>query len=242
MASAAVTLRRILDQDRSLVVTKSTERQLVASSSVLNASLVVTVAGQRVAALGVEVVQLIRSAEGRGSLLGRTSSRNRDNLAVTVVRWTQIHLALHLVNVLLRVIDHLNGFLPFFLECRLCLLNVLLLHLDPSVNLLLLRLEGPRRELVLLEELLDVPPLFLFLELEDFLFELDQFGLLRVLHDHFELLLRVLLEGIPVEEAVAGLAGAVLLAIVEPVHGACVPLNAARLDTGLVLTEFKLAV
>ena len=120
-----------------------------------------------------------------------------------MVRGPQIHLTLHLIDVLLRVVDHLDRLLPLLLECRLCSLDVLLLNLDPSVDLLLLGLESARRELILLEELLDVLALLLLFELEDFLSELDELGLLAVLHDHLELLLTVLLEGVPVEKRVA---------------------------------------
>ena len=116
------------------------------------------------------------------------------------MRGPQVHLALHLINILLRIVNHLHRLLPLLLEGRLGLLNILLLHLDPAINLLLLRLKRPRRELVLLKQLLDVLPLFLLFELEDFLSELDQFRLLGVLHDDLKLLLGVLLERVSVKE------------------------------------------
>lgn len=84
--------------------------------------------------------------------------------------------------------------------------------------------------------------LFLLLELEDLLAELDQLRLLAVLHDHLELLLRVLLEGVPVEERVARLACAIVLPVGEPVHATCVSFHAARLDARLSLAELKLAI
>ena len=84
------------------------------------------------------------------------------------------HLALHLVDVLLRILNHLDCLLPLLDESRLRLLDLLLLDLDPSVDLLLLELEGPRRELVLLEQLLDVAPLLLLLVFEVLFAELDE--------------------------------------------------------------------
>ena len=84
------------------------------------------------------------------------------------------HLALHLVDVLLRVLNHLDCLFPLLDESRLRLLDLLLLDLDPSIDLLLLELEGPRRELVLLEQLLDVAPLLLLLVFEVLFAELDE--------------------------------------------------------------------
>ena len=64
--------------------------------------------------------------------------------------------------------------------------------------------------MILLEQLLDMLSLFLLFKLEDFLAELDQFRLFRVLHDDLQLLLRVLLESISIEERVARLTSDVM--------------------------------
>ena len=64
--------------------------------------------------------------------------------------------------------------------------------------------------MILLEQLLDMLSLFLLFKLEDFLTELDQFRLFRVLHDDLQLLLRVLLESISIEERVARLTSDVM--------------------------------
>jgi hypothetical protein len=107
-------------------------------------------------------------------MLGCTGARGRHDATIAVVRRSQIHLGFHLINVPLGVFDHLDRLFPLFLEVGLRLIDILLLHLDPSVDLLLLGLEGARRELVLFEELLDVLTFFLLLELEDLLAEFDQ--------------------------------------------------------------------
>uniref|UniRef100_A0A7S3I1F9 Uncharacterized protein n=1 Tax=Favella ehrenbergii TaxID=182087 RepID=A0A7S3I1F9_9SPIT len=103
--------------------------------------------------------------------------------------WCQEHLAFHLVDVLLRVFDHLNGLLPLLDECRLCFLDLLLLQLDPAIDLLLLELESAWRELVLLKSLFDVATLLLLLVFEVVLAELDQFRVLAILHNMLQLLL-----------------------------------------------------
>ena len=115
------------------------------------------------------------------------------------MRRRYVHLRLHLLNILLGVLDHLHRLFPLFLKSGLSLLDVLLLHLNPSVDLLLFRLESPWGELVLLELLLDLLALLLLFILKHIFPKLDQLRLLTVLHYHVELLLRVLLEGISVK-------------------------------------------
>ena len=128
-------------------------------------------AAQRVTALRVEVVEL--AAASKNLMLSRAGTRGRHDTTITVVRRSQIHLGLHVIDVLLSVFDHLNRLLPLLLKVGLRLIDILLLHLDPSVDLLLLRLEGTRRELVLFEELLDMLAFFLLFKLDDFLAEFD---------------------------------------------------------------------
>ena len=158
-----------------------------------------------------------------------------------MVRIAEIHLALHMIHVLLGVLYHLNCLLPLLLKSSLRLLNLLFLHLHPPVDLLLLSLERPWGELVLLEQLLDVPALLLLFELEDVLAELDQLRLLAVLHDDLQLLLRVLLEGVPVEQGVARLTCPVVHRIA--IHSICTEsFEAIGLDRGLGLPEVVFAV
>ena len=151
------------------------------------------------------------------------------------------HLALHLVDVLLRIFNHLDCLFPLLDESRLRLLDLLLLDLDPSVDLLLLELEGPRRELVLLEQLLDVAPLLLLLVFEVLFAELDELRMLAVLHDVLQLLLGVLLEGVPVEERVARLARSIIqLKTVRGQHAKL--LDAAGLNRRVRLLELVVAL
>ena len=123
------------------------------------------------------------------------------------------HLGLHLVHILLSVLNHLDSLVPLLLEGRLCSLDLLLLHLDPPIDLLLLRLVGTRRDLVLVQLLLDDFLLPALSKLEHFLAELDEFGVLVVLHDDAELLLGELLECVPIKHR-----GARLACYIEVVH------------------------
>ena len=90
------------------------------------------------------------------------------------MRRTKSNLALHLVNVLLCVFNHLNSLLPFFLEGALCLLDFLLLDLHPSIDLLVFRLEGTWRKLTTLELLFDLLALFVLFILEHVFAEFDE--------------------------------------------------------------------
>jgi len=99
---------------------------------------------KRLAALRVEVVEVIRVAR-RG--FGCTGSLSRYGPAVRVMcadGCALEHLAFHLVDVFLCILNHLDGLFPFLLERRLRLFNFLLLHLHPTVNLLLLEREAAR--------------------------------------------------------------------------------------------------
>lgn len=60
---------------------------------------------------------------------------------MTLMQRSNIHLVFHLVNILLSVFNHLDSLLPLLLEVSLSLLNLLLLNLDPPIDLLLLLLE-----------------------------------------------------------------------------------------------------
>ena len=159
-----------------------------------------------------------------------------------MVRWPQVHFAFHLIDILLCIINHLNSLLPFFLKSRLSPLNVLLLHLHPAIDLLLLCLKCPWRELVLLEQLFYMFSLFLLFELEDLLSEFDQFGLLGVLHDDLQLFLGVLLECISVKERITTLTCNIVESIGVTIHGIGVPLHTARFNTRLSMAELKLTV
>lgn len=110
------------------------------------------------------------------------------------------HFTFHLVDILLCLFDHLYRLLPLLLECCLRFLDFLLLYLYPSVNLLLLELEAARGDFILLEELLNMPPLLTLFIFEIVFSELDQFRVFTVLHYVLQLFLGVLLEGIPVEK------------------------------------------
>lgn len=57
---------------------------------------------------------------------------------------TEVHPALHLLDIFLGVFDHLDCLDPLLLEVGLRLLDFLLLDLDPAVDLLLLGREGAR--------------------------------------------------------------------------------------------------
>ena len=91
-------------------------------------------ATQRCTTLRVEVVKVILDLNvalcGNGPTVG----------VMSTIRPVK-HLALHLINIFLRVFDHLNGLLRLFFECCLSLFNLLLLNLYPSIDLLLLKLE-----------------------------------------------------------------------------------------------------
>ena len=172
LASAAVALGWILDQDRALVLPESTQRELSDAIVVRGRPLVVAVTAKRVAALRVEVVELRR---GRKSVrLGGTLARHRDDATVAVVGGTREHLALHLIDILLRVFNQLDRLVPLLLERGLRLLDLLLLHPDPAVNLLLLELESSRGDLLVFEKLLDVAALLLLLVLQHVFAELNQ--------------------------------------------------------------------
>lgn len=90
------------------------------------------------------------------------------------IRCSLEHLAFHLVDIFLCVLNHLDCFLPLLHERRLRLFNLLLLNLHPAINLLLLKLEATWRHLVLLEHLFNVPSFFAFFLLEIVFTELDQ--------------------------------------------------------------------
>ena len=102
--------------------------------------LVVSMTAERVTALRVEIIQLtVRN------LLSTTRSLSSRYTSVTVmpISWSTLeHFALHLINILLSVLDHLDCLLPLLDKCRLSLLDFLLLHLDPTIDLLLLQLES----------------------------------------------------------------------------------------------------
>ena len=150
-------------------------------------SLMVAVAAERVAALRVEIIELVSRA--KDIILCSTSTRGRYDAAVAMVGWPEIHLALHLVDIFLGVFDHLDRLIPLLFESGLCLFYLLFLNLHPAINLLLLCLESARGELVLFEQLLYVLSFLLFLEFEDLFFELYELGVLTVLHYHIEFLL-----------------------------------------------------
>ena len=173
-------------------------------------------------------------------MLSCACTRDRHDITVAVVRRSQIHFTLHLLDVSLSVIDHLYCLLPLLIKCCLCLFDVLFLELDPSVNLFLLCLESSRWELILLELLPDLPALFLFLKLNNLLTEFDQFWVLTALHNHLELLLRVLLKSVSIEERTARLASPIVKVV--PICIDAVSFDASWLNRGLVLTEIKLTV
>jgi hypothetical protein len=97
--------------------------------------------------------------------------------------------------------DHVNCFLPFFLEPQLCLFNFPLLNADPLFDLLLLCLVGSRRQEVLVELAVDHLNLGVVAELQTLLSTLDQFLELVVPQKGEHLLLaELLLESITVEK------------------------------------------
>ena len=90
------------------------------------------------------------------------------------MRGSESDFALHLVNVLLCIFNHLYCLLPFFLEGALCLLDFLLLDLHPSIDLLVFRLEGTWRKLTTLKLLFDLLALFVLFILEHVFAEFDE--------------------------------------------------------------------
>ena len=54
------------------------------------------------------------------------------------MRGNHIHLALHLFDIFLGVFNHLHCLYPLLLKVGLRLLDLLLLHYDPAVDLFLL--------------------------------------------------------------------------------------------------------
>ena len=79
-----------------------------------------------------------------------------------------------MVHVFLGLLDHLHSLVPLLLEVDLGLLNVLLLDLDPSIDSFVLGFVSPWRVELLIKELLELLSLFLLLEPDDLLPELDE--------------------------------------------------------------------
>lgn len=146
---------------------------------------------------------------GGGSLIWRYWGLRESSLAI------DIHFASNLVDTLLRVFNHFYRLFPFFFKSCFCSLDLLSFNVDPPVNGLLFSLISSRTALVLLEQALDVFPFAAFFKLEHFLLELDQFGVFTVSHDGSQLLLRVLLERVPIKHATARLTSIVKIIVVQ---------------------------
>ena len=86
----------------------------------------------------------------------------------------KVHLGSHVIDIFLRVLYHLDRLIPFLLEVRLRLLDLLLLDLNPSIDLSIFELVSTRRVLLLLEQLPDYSSFTLLLELENLLSKLDE--------------------------------------------------------------------
>jgi len=109
------------------------------------------------------------------------------------------------LHIFLRLFNHLHCFVPFFLERSLRLLDFLLLNIDPSINLFLLRIVSSRGALICLKHFVDKFLLALLTEHKTLFAEFDQLGELVVVHYVLELLLGEVLERVPIEERVRAL-------------------------------------
>ena len=127
------------------MLAQTTEGKLVPTDTIaanIARSLIIAVAAERVAALRVEIIELVSRA--KDIILRSTSTRSRYDPAVAMVGWPEIHLALHLVDIFLGVFDHLDRLIPLLFESSLRLFYLLFLNLHPAINLLLLCLESTR--------------------------------------------------------------------------------------------------
>lgn len=92
----------------------------------------------------------------------------------------------HDLDVLLRLLYHLDCLVPFLLELLLRLAYLFLLQAHPTLQLVLPLCVGTRAQLLLLEHFLDVPPFFILSVVQCFLSHLDQVHKLVVFDDAFK--------------------------------------------------------
>ena len=88
----------------------------------------------------------------RGASLDATARRHHP----IIVNLLEVKNTADVLVVLLRDLHHLGRLLPLLFELLLCLLDLILLLRDPLFELEVLALEGARRDLVLVEHLVDV--------------------------------------------------------------------------------------
>ena len=112
-----------------------------------------------------------------------------------------IHFASNLVDTLLSVFNHFDSLFPFLFKSCFCALNLLSFNLNPPINGFLFGLIRARTALILLEQTLYVLSFSTLFKFEHLFFELYQLRMFTVSHNCAQLLLRVLLERVPIKHA-----------------------------------------